>query len=1110
MNRPKRNLKKPEYFSSSILPSQEEKDLRKALIASKKLCASLESKNSMTISSSSSSSVVPLLSSVVSPSLSSSSEYLQITRTELPVKSTAQSNHTVNNKPDYLGADGCLPGPSTRSCSHPISPRSSHTTPCDGICSKSTSQPGPTHANLSTPNDLPATTSLHSPPFILASTDGSDTLPFHWGCIPGNEFIESVEQVYEKVVFWRRNFFLVPNNSSGRAFVTEAVYLLNAFAERNPLERISMKAISIMFHLLLQRPHRKSTTHENKQHLARRMVLWKSGDISGLFREAQMLQRLFSSRKRSSIPLEDIFRHFNHLMLLGKVNAATRLITEQNKGGIHSLSPQVLSLLQQKHPHAEPLDPQMKISGCLEDINPVRFEGITGDIIRQSALHTRGAAGPSGADADQWKQMCTAFGDISSNLCNALAGVAKRLATDTINPKYIEVFLANRLIPLDKCPGVRPIGIGEVPRRIIGKTIVRHLKEEIQMASGPIQLCAGLNGGCEAAVHAVQKLFENDDCEAVLLVDADNAFNRLNRSVALWNIQFICPYLAAYATNCYQTSARLFICGGAEIQSEEGTTQGDPLAMPFYALSLVPLIKELHGLTHHIWYADDAQATGKIESLRHWWNKIIQRGQGYGYFANASKTILVVKPNHIEKAQMIFQDTGVKLTEGARDLGAAVGTQNFIDHYVAQKVSQFCREMELLSDIAVSYPQAALSAFVHSIKHRWRFIQRTVPNLSNAFEPLERVIRNTFIPSLLGGHIVNDDERLLISLPGKYGGLAIDNPMETCNGNLSASTQISEQLVSHLEEQKSILEIDKEKDSQCRSSIHKERQRMHKETVEQLTLRLQPERTRAMIAAQEKGASFIVTTLPLKAYGFALSKQEFRDQLLLRYKWPIPNLQLTCACGRPYTVDHSQICHLGGFINQRHDEVRDLFASEMKKVWKDVETEPSLTPLSGETIFPRSAINDDHARADIRVRGLWNRQQNAFFDVMVFYPHASSYLSKNIPTLYKQFEDAKRRQYSDRILNIEYGSFTPLVFSSTGGMGKDATVTLRKIAKSISEKTHENVSSIMGLLRCRISFALIRAANTCLRGTKIRRCLTTDGAATDLINNQARISGEHL
>ena len=85
-------------------------------------------------------------------------------------------------------------------------------------------------------------------------------------------------------------------------------------------------------------------------------------------------------------------------------------------------------------------------------------------------------------------------------------------------------------------------------------------------------------------------------------------------------------------------------------------------------------------------------------------------------------------------------------------------------------------------------------------------------------------------------------------------------------------------------------------------------------------------------------------------------------------------------------------------------------------------------------------INKREARVDIRAKGFSNRQQNAFFDVRVFHPNAPSYRNTEIPALYRQQENAKNREYGDRIREVEYAVFTPLVFSTTGGQGKETTI----------------------------------------------------------------------
>lgn len=115
--------------------------------------------------------------------------------------------------------------------------------------------------------------------------------------------------------------------------------------------------------------------------------------------------------------------------------------------------------------------------------------------------------------------------------------------------------------------------------------------------------------------HGMREKFANSESEAALLVDAMNAFNTLNRTVALHNMQQICPALATIQINTYREPARLF-CDGDEILSQEGTTQGDPLAMPMYALATIPLMKKLQSTFHLTWYADDLAGVERITALR--------------------------------------------------------------------------------------------------------------------------------------------------------------------------------------------------------------------------------------------------------------------------------------------------------------------------------------------------------------------------------------------------------------------------------------------------------------------------------------------------------------
>ena len=158
--------------------------------------------------------------------------------------------------------------------------------------------------------------------------------------------------------------------------------------------------------------------------------------------------------------------------------------------------------------------------------------------------------------------MCTFFQGASNSLCtNAVAAFTRRLCTSYIDPSIISAFMACRLIPLDERPGVRPIGICEVVRRIIGKAIVHVLHRDICRAARPLQVFVGQPAGAEAAIHAMSTLYSDPETEAVLLVDATNAFNLLNRQAALLNMHVLCPSIATCLTNIYPASTQLFVGG---------------------------------------------------------------------------------------------------------------------------------------------------------------------------------------------------------------------------------------------------------------------------------------------------------------------------------------------------------------------------------------------------------------------------------------------------------------------------------------------------------------------------------------------------------------------
>ena len=855
-------------------------------------------------------------------------------------------------------------------------------------------------AETSRPLDRPVTSrspgraDQELPTFSTCSADRSSVV---WSnepeAVDGSSVVDSITAAYSEVVHWRQNLFTIPYGQEGKAFITELTRLLRAFVDKSGLEGIALKASMVLPALVLQRPHSTSRAKDHVQCLSRRLRAWRLGLIDELVREGRTIQKCLP--KRSSVDRDgDHFqRTFSNLVFAGKISAAMRLLSEydgtQSAKGVLDLnapaspgsSTTVRDVLIEKHPPAASASSDSLIdvdpSWTPVDVHPVYFDRITGAAIRQAALQTKGAAGPSGMNADNWRRICTAFKRHSDELCGALADLGRRLCCEVIDPATISALAACRLIPLDKNPGVRPIAICEVARRIIGKAVLSVVNPEIQQAAGSLQLCAGQPGGIEAAIHAMHTIYDNPDTDGVLLVNARNAFNSLNRDAALHNIRWICPEVSTILTNIYREPAELF-AGGSVFLSREGTTQGDPLAMAMYGLAVIPLIKKLASEAKQVWYADDATGGGKLQQLRRWWDKLNEVGPAFGYFPNATKTWLVVKETELAAAQELFHGSGVQITaDGHRLLGAPIGTQSFCKAFTERTVANWKLQLEALSTVARTQPQAAYAAFTHGFIGKWIFLARTTA-IGELFSSLEDTIRSTLIPLLIGRSSPGDSVRNLLALPPRVGGLGLINPVKALAQELERSVKTCQPLTRLIEQQQPSLGQACDQVAANRSAPSSQRRKAINKAAASLRTTLSPPLQRTMDIYSDKGASHWPTVLPMTSHGFSLPKAAFRDALCMRYNWQPDHLPSHCSCGQAFSVDHALSCVSGGYSVMRHNELRDFTASVLQEVCKDVALEPPLQPLSGEQLR-RSANATQEARLDISDRGFWGDRFSRHF-----------------------------------------------------------------------------------------------------------------------------------
>ena len=166
-------------------------------------------------------------------------------------------------------------------------------------------------------------------------------------------------------------------------------------------------------------------------------------------------------------------------------------------------------------------------------------------------------------------------------------------------------------------------------------------------------------------------------------------------------------------------------------------------------------------------------------------------GPPLGYFPNPQKCWLIVKPEKERPAKEIFSETTINITtEGRKHLGAALGSRDFFEEYVDEKVEEWVAQVTRLAEFATTQPQSSYAAFVFGLRHRWTYFLRTLPDIAPFLEPLERAIADLLVPAITE-HVTTQEEQDLLELPVCLGGLGLVNPARTTSQEYEASVKIT-------------------------------------------------------------------------------------------------------------------------------------------------------------------------------------------------------------------------------------------------------------------------------------------------------------------------------
>jgi hypothetical protein len=476
--------------------------------------------------------------------------------------------------------------------------------------------------------------------------------------------------------------------------------------------------------------------------------LWEAGKFNALVQDIEAAAMQSVGGGRRTVDPDQIARNYNASVLDGNIRAAVRSVTNRDGGGV--LLPEdlctktgrpVFEVLESKHPDTRIPnldDPNNIAFEEYEELpDPIPLECLP-ETLEKVALRLHGSSGPSSVDAAALKTYLLRYGRSSAELREEMAAWAEWLGNDSPPWAAIRGIMTRRLVALDKQPGVRPVGIGEIYLRCICKGALTDVAAEGKAACGSVQLCGGLEAGIEGALHAVEAraktdeamIFEDweiddqlwldeseegeippwesepsDDDEdghgdggpvGSTAVDAENGFNNLNKMGALWTVRHRWARGSRFTFNCYRHYARLIVrVPGSKpriLLSREGVTQGCVLAMMVYGVALLPLAEKLREAVPTVlqpWYADDFLLMGGAKDNAEGFSLLVKHGPSVGYFPEPSKSIHICPRGEEAAAKRYFEekDLDVKLSRGHRYVGGFLGSRKMLERWIAPKVA---------------------------------------------------------------------------------------------------------------------------------------------------------------------------------------------------------------------------------------------------------------------------------------------------------------------------------------------------------------------------------------------------------------------------------------
>lgn len=827
-------------------------------------------------------------------------------------------------------------------------------------------------------------------------------------------------------------------------------------------------------------PNRSGRRGLSATEINRRMDLWLNGDWDVLWRSA--LESAIP-RKPPSDSKKSKAKRAIQLIAQERLSDASKALLSK---GMAPNNAETLENLRSKHPVAPPPH--------VPDDLPPAFRATCEQVSAALKKFPKGSAPGFSRITAEVLRLAERFPDTKEFL-PMLTDVVNRVLSGEVPASAVPIFAGGELIALNKCPGVRPIAMGDLVRKIATSCVVVAKKDDIRAFFEPLQFALGTKNGGELISYRVREYIEkniNNPDACIVQLDAINAWNTSNRALNLKLALQHFPDMARVAYMLYGEHSWLRYNGErAPFDSAEGVAQGCLLGVFLFALSVhctvaQPVAQAFPSLEVHGWYADDSSFGGPIQTVFNAIKMVEVKGEDPNYGLNMTKceVFFPITLSGGKPASDPFDARMKRATDGIVSLGSPIGTPKFVQDYVDTKVNAVKQLIDMIE--CLDNPQCQWLMMRNLSFGKLGSRLRTVPTelALPAAKKLDELVSTAF-SRLVGVPWLTDFQFRTLSLGSKLGGLGVRSAqLHASAARVASFTSSRAQLiklggppltppsdmaytVQHLKSNLSagfVIDLEKEYTQKGLSKA------IDIELKNRLLDTAPTKRDRAaLIARSAPHSAAFLRQIPTKAK-WRMPDRYMTSLLRQRLGLPIGDVERPCPaphCDKICDVYgvHAMSCMRSHDMIGKHNLICEFLAKKLRKVGYVARTEVQNLSVGPHT---------KERPADILVVN-YERGRDRAFDVTVANPLKKSAIEETLKgdVLFaaKDLHTAKVNKYNELKPNVEV---VPLAFQSLGGHTEQVSALILDIAKRL--KHHKNKAS--SIIKCelivKISFILMK------------------------------------